>query len=433
MTDPFTYRGGALHAEAVPVADIVAAVGTPVWIYSAGAVAGEYRAYRAALAAALPGREIGICFAMKANASLAVLGLLGRLGAGADVVSGGELAIALAAGMPPERVVFSGVAKTAAEIDAALEAGIHQFNVESEPELEAIAARATALGRRARVALRVNPDVDAHTHAKITTGRRQDKFGIDIARAPAVWRRAVSLGGVEPVGLAVHIGSMLTDVAPYRAAFAALAELVRALRAEGHSVSRLDLGGGIAIAYRGEAPPSGADYAAVVAETVGGLGCALLFEPGRRLVGNAGLLATRIVYVKDGPDGPIVIVDAGMNELLRPALYDAWHEVLPLREPAAGTPRLPSDVVGPVCESADTFMRGRPLPPLAPADVIAFASAGAYGAVMSSTYNGRPLAPEVLVAGARFAVVRPRQTIEDLVARERVPDWLADAAGQETG
>ncbi|MGE0255276.1 MAG: diaminopimelate decarboxylase [Alphaproteobacteria bacterium] len=433
MTEPFTYRGGVLHAEDVPVADIVAAAGTPVWIYSAGAIAGEYRAYRDALAAALPGRDIGICFAMKANASLAVLGLLARLGAGADVVSGGELAIARAAGVAPERVVFSGVAKTAAEIDAALEAGIHQFNVESEPELEAIAARAVAVGRRARVALRVNPDVDAHTHDKISTGRRQDKFGIDIARAPEVWRRAATLDGVEPVGLAVHIGSMLTDVAPYRDAFTALAGLVRALRAEGHAVSRLDLGGGIAIAYRGERPPAVADYAAVVAETVGDLGCALLFEPGRRLVGNAGLLATRVVYVKDGPEGPIVIVDAGMNELLRPALYDAWHEVLPLHAPPEDAARRPSDVVGPVCESADTFMRGRSLPPLAPADVIAFASAGAYGAVMSSTYNGRPLAPEVLVAGARFAVVRPRQTIEDLIARERVPDWLADAAGQDGG
>ena len=342
------------------------------------------------------------------------------------MVSGGELRRALATGIPGARIVFSGVGKTPAEMVAALDAGISQFNVESEPELDALAALAAARGATADIALRINPDVDATTHAKITTGRHDNKFGIAIDRAAAVYARAHALAGVRPVGIAVHIGSQLTALGPFEAAFRAVADLVGALRGAGHEVARLDLGGGLGIAYAGEAPPSLGDYAALVRRTVGGLDCALVFEPGRRLVAAAGVLVCRVVYVKDGGSRRFIVVDAAMNDLLRPALYEAWHDIVPVRAPAAGAPTDPADVVGPICETGDTFAAARELPALAADELVVIRDAGAYGAVMASTYNGRPLVPEVLVSDARFAVVRERPSEDAMLALDQVPDWLDD-------
>jgi diaminopimelate decarboxylase len=417
--DYFAYRNGELYAEDVALSAVADAVGTPFYCYSAGAITAAYRAFADALA----GMDATICYALKANSNIAVVRTLAALGAGADVVSGGELQRALVAGVPPERIVFSGVGKTDAEIATALAAGIRQFNVESDAELEALSAVAVRLGRKAEIAIRVNPDVDAGTHAKITTGKADNKFGIDIARAPEVYARAAALPGVDAASVAVHIGSQLTDLAPFRAAFGHVADLVRRLRADGHDIRRLDLGGGLGIAYREEAPPSPAAYAAMVRETVGDLGCGLMFEPGRALVGRAGVLATRVIYTKQATRRGFVIVDAAMNDLLRPALYDAWHEIRPVRAPAADAPRKPVDIVGPVCETGDTFGVDRPVPPLVAGDLLVIENAGAYGAVMSSAYNTRPPAPEVLVDGGKFAIVRPRQTVDDLLAQERFADW----------
>ncbi len=420
--DHFLYRNGQLHAEDVAVAEIVAAVGTPVYIYSAATLLRHYRLLDEALA----GLPHLVCFAVKALSNVAVLRLLGDAGAGMDVVSGGEYARARAAGVAGEKVVFSGVAKTAEEMRLALTGGIRQFNVESEPELEALSAVAVALGREAPVALRVNPDVDAHTHAKISTGRRGDKFGIPIARAPAVAARAAALPGIRMVGVDVHIGSQLTSLAPFEAAYTRVAALVGELRAQGHAIDRVDLGGGLGIPYaRANAvPPLPSDYGAMVRRSVGHLGCEIQIEPGRLIAGNAGILAARIVYVKAGEDRDFLILDTGMNDLVRPAMYDAHHDIVPVHQPPAGEPTKPFDVVGPVCETGDTFARGRELPLMVAGDLVAFRSAGAYGAVMGSEYNSRPLAPEVLVHGDQFAVIRARPGYDEMIARDRIPDWM---------
>jgi diaminopimelate decarboxylase len=419
-TDPaFRYRNGALAAENVRLADIAAAVGTPFYVYSAGALRRSYRAF----AQALTHLNATICYGVKANSNLAVISVLAAEGAGADVVSEGEIRRALAAGVASRRIVFSGVGKTAAELDYALSAGVGQINVESEAEIDMLDAAARARGLRAVCAIRVNPHVDAKSHTKITTGRKQDKFGIALDGIGPVYARASRLKGLKVVGLAVHIGSQLLSLDPYRAAFAKLARAVEALRAAGHSVERLDLGGGLGIRYRDEDAPALAAYAQVVAETVGGLGCALMFEPGRALVGTAGMLVARVVLTKDGGERPIVVLDAAMNDLIRPTLYGAYHPLLPLREPNRAA-LAAADIVGPICESGDTFAQARPLPALAAGDLVAFGSAGAYGAVMASTYNSRPLVPEVLVDNEKFALIRPRQTYEDMLGQDRLPSWL---------
>jgi diaminopimelate decarboxylase len=434
VSDFFAYRDGALYAEGVAVAAVAAAVGTPFYLYSAAAFTAQYRRFADAFAAhaGALGRPL-ICCAVKANSNLAVLRLFAGLGAGADVVSEGELRRALAAGVPPQRIVFSGIGKTAAELEAALAAGIHQINVESEPELRLLDRIAAARGQRARIAIRVNPDVDAHTHAKIATGKKENKFGIDLADAAAAYRLAADLPGVEPVGLAVHIGSQLTELEPYRRAFAKLAALVRDLRAEGLAVARLDLGGGLGVRYRAEQPPGPEPYAALACEIFGPLGLALACEPGRVLTGPAGLLVTSVVRVKEGATRRLVIVDAAMNDLIRPALYDAWHDIVPIRQPAPDAVFAAADVVGPVCETGDTFARDRDLPPLAAGDLAAFTVAGAYGAVMSSTYNSRLLVPEVLAAGARFDVIRARPSYEQLLALDSIPAWLPGLPAAERG
>ena len=423
MPDFFPYRDGELSAEGVAVARIAEAVGTPFYLYSAGALSAHYHAFADAFA---PQRPL-ICYAVKANSNLAVLRVFARLGAGADVVSEGELRRALAAGIPPERIVFSGVGKTRTELEAALSAGIHQINVESIPELRRLSALAAARGRTARVAIRVNPDVDALTHAKIATGKRENKFGIDIEDASEAYRLAGELPGIEPVGLAVHIGSQTGGgLGPFREAFERLAELVIEFRRIGLVVRRVDLGGGLGIRYRDETPPGVTAYAALVRDILTPLDLDIACEPGRVLAGPAGLLVARVIYVKEGASKRFVIVDAAMNDLIRPALYDAWHDIVPVRLPAPGAVLGPADIVGPVCETGDSFASGRELPPLAEDDLVALTSAGAYGAVMSSTYNSRLLVPEVLVDGSRFAVIRPRPSYEAMLGLDAVPDWLAD-------
>ncbi len=418
--NPFTYRDGVLHAEGVPLPAIAAEVGTPFYCYSTAALVANYRAY----AGAFEGQDAGVCYALKANSNLAVVRTLAQQGAGADVVSEGEMRRALAAGVPANRIVFSGVGKTREEMRAALEAGIYQLNVESVPELEALSEVASSLGAEAPIAIRVNPDVDAKTHAKIATGKKENKFGIDWDHAREVYARAAALPGIRPLGIAVHIGSQLTDLAPFRAAFERVVELLHALRADGIDIQRLDLGGGIGIRYRDETPPDLNEYAGMVRSITGNLGCHVTLEPGRALVGNAGILVSKVVYLKHGLARRFLIVDAAMNDLIRPSLYDAYHAIKPVTEPAADVEPMTVDVVGPVCESGDTFALQRPLPPMKADDLVAFCSAGAYGAVMASTYNTRPLAPEVLVNGDAFAVVRPRPKIEDLLGLDRVPEWL---------
>jgi diaminopimelate decarboxylase len=422
VSEFFAYRGGELHAEQIPIERIAAAVGTPFYLYAAAAFARQYRRF---VEAFLPDRPL-ICYAVKANSNLAVLRLFAALGAGADVVSEGELRRALFAGTPPQRIVFSGVGKTRAELAAALVAGIHQINVETVPELRRLSEIAAARGLKAPVAIRVNPDVDADTHAKISTGLKENKFGIDIDDAVAAYRLAAQLPGIEPLGVAVHIGSQLVELEPYQRAFLRVAELVRELRTLGFAVNRVDLGGGIGIRYRSENPFDPASYARLARKSFGSLDLHMTIEPGRVLVGEAGLLVARVVYVKEGAAKRFVILDAAMNDLIRPALYEAWHDVVPVRRPAPDAPLAPADVVGPVCESADTFAVDRDLPPLREGDLVAFTAAGAYGAVMSSTYNSRLLVPEVLVAGDRFAVIRPRPSYDDMLALDAVPDWLPE-------
>ena len=422
MNDFFHYRGGELYAEALPIAHIAAAVGTPFYLYSAAGFTAQYRRFADAF---LPERPL-ICYAVKANSNLAVLRLFAGLGAGADVVSEGELRRALAAGVPPERIIFSGVGKTAAEMAAALDAGIHQINVESVPELRRLSEVATAQGRVARIAIRVNPDVDAHTHAKISTGRKENKFGVEIDEAVAAYQLATELPGIEPVGLAVHIGSQLTDLEPYRRAFERVAELVLELSAVGLSVARIDLGGGIGVRYHAERPLELASYANLVRDIFGSLGLSLAFEPGRVLTAPAGLLVSQVLYVKESSARRFVIVDAAMNDLIRPALYDAWHDIVPVHLPGPGATLAPADVVGPVCETGDTFAVDRELPPFAEGDLLALTAAGAYGAVMSTTYNSRLLVPEVLVAGQRFDIIRARPSYDALLSLDTVPQWLAN-------
>ncbi|MBF0334913.1 MAG: diaminopimelate decarboxylase [Alphaproteobacteria bacterium] len=418
--DHFSYMRGHLHAEDVPIAHIATAVGTPFYCYSTATLTRHYTVFRDALA----GLDATICYAMKANPNLAVVATLAALGAGADVVSEGELRRALAAGVPADRIVFSGVGKTEEELTFALACGIMQINVESEPELHMLNRLAVDLGVKASVALRVNPDVDAGTHAKITTGRKENKFGIEWIRAHRVMREAALLPGIALRGVAVHIGSQLTELEPFRDAFLRLRDLVAMLRADGIPITRLDLGGGLGVPYEDEVPPSPEAYAAVVREVLGDLDCKLIFEPGRVLVGNAGLLVSRVIHVKEGATRTFAVLDAGMNDLMRPALYDSHHAIVPVNEPPPGVERVPVDVVGPICETTDTFARQRMLPALRAGALVAFRTAGAYGAAMSSTYNSRPLIPEVLVKGDAFSLIRARPTYDEMLAQETLPDWL---------
>ena len=418
----FTYRNAALHAEDVALATIAEAVGTPFYCYSSAAIAGSFEAFRDAFA----GQNMAISYAMKANSNQAVLTTLADLGAGMDVVSEGELRRALAAGVPGERIIFSGVGKTLAEMNLALDEKIFCFNVESEPELEALSRVASGRGAVAPIAIRVNPDVDARTHAKIATGKSENKFGVPISRARDVYAYARTLPGLRVHGVDMHIGSQVTDLEPFDDAFALLAEFVLALRADGHSIDHIDLGGGLGIAYRNDnnPPPSPEAYAKVVAKRTTALGCQLILEPGRAIVGNAGALVASVIYLKKGENKRFVIVDAAMNDLVRPTLYDAHHEILPVKEPAPDAHRARSDVVGPVCESGDYLALDRDLPELAAGDLVAVMSAGAYGAVQAGTYNTRLLVPEVLVKGAEYAIVRPRTTYEELIGLDTLPPWL---------
>ena len=418
MIDGFIYRGGVLHAEGVPLPEIAKSVGTPFYCYSSAVLEGRYHSFAGAFA----GANATVCFALKANSNLAVVKTFASLGAGADVVSGGEMLIALAAGIDPKRIVFSGVGKTRAEMAAALNADIAQFNVESEAELRVLSEVAQARRTRAPVAIRINPDVDAHTHEKITTGRATDKFGIDIARAREAYALARSLKGIDTVGIAVHIGSQILDLAPFRAAFARIADLAREIG----GLKRMDLGGGLGIAYDGGAAPQPADYAAVVRDATRGFAGELVFEPGRYLTAEAGVLVASVLYTKEAGPKRFVIVDGAMNDLIRPALYGAHHEIVAVAEPGPGAKRIEVDVVGPVCESGDVLGTARMLPPLAEGALIAVKSAGAYGAAMASEYNSRPLVPEVMVRGTAYAVVRPRPHHEAMLAREILPPWLAD-------
>ncbi len=424
--DFFHYRDGVMQAEEVALPALAAAVGTPFYCYSSAALETAYRDFTGAL----QGLNATVCYALKANSNQAVVRTLARLGAGADVVSEGELHQARAAGIPAAKIVFAGVGKTEGEMSSGLEAGIRQFNVESRAELELLNQVALGQGRRAPVVLRVNPDVDAKTHVKISTGKAENKFGIDVAEATAIAGGAAELRGIRLEGLAVHIGSQLTSLAPFRAAFGRLAALFTELRAAGAPLKTLDLGGGLGISYQSGVAPDLAGYAEIVRQATAGLDAELIFEPGRVLVGEAGVLVTRVLYLKQGSARRFVIVDAAMNDLLRPALYDAWHEIKPVAAAPPNADMQAVDVVGPVCESSDTFARQRPLPPVAAGDLLAICSAGAYGAVMSSSYNTRPPAPEVLVRGAEHAVVRPRADYAALIGQDRIPDWLEAPEGK---
>ncbi|WP_413871903.1 diaminopimelate decarboxylase [Albidovulum sp.] len=420
--DHFLYRNGVLHAEDVPVPNIAAAVGTPFYVYSTATLVRHYRLFEEAL----DGMPHLVCFAMKANGNLAVVRTLAGLGAGIDVVSVGEYLKARAAGVAGDRIVFSGVGKTRAEMRTALEGGVRQFNVESEPEMRALNEVALSLGLRAPVAIRVNPDVDAKTHEKIATGKKENKFGIPIGRASEAYAEAARLPGLDVVGIDVHIGSQLTDLAPFEEAYGKVADLTRRLRAEGHDIRRLDLGGGLGIPYErtNVAPPLPLDYGEVIRRTVGDLGCEIEIEPGRLISGNAGLMVAGVVYVKSGEERDFLILDAAMNDLVRPSMYGAHHDIVPVIEPAPGVEPHPYDIVGPVCETGDTFARHRLLAPVAEGDLVAFRSAGAYGAVMASEYNARPLIPEVLVHGHQFAVIRARPTYDEMIKRDSIPPWL---------
>ena len=420
--DHFLYRNGALYAEDVPVADIAAAVGTPFYVYSTATLTRHFQLFDEALGFA----DHLVCFAMKSLSNIAVLRVLAQAGAGMDVVSGGEYLRAKAAGVPGDRIVFSGVGKTADEMRMALQGGIRQFNVESEPEMVALDAVARSLGKIAPITLRINPDVDAKTHAKIATGKSENKFGIPISRAREVYALAATLKGLKVVGIDVHIGSQLTELAPFEAAYAKVAELTEMLRADGHDIKRLDLGGGLGIPYErsNAAPPLPSDYGAMIERTLGHLSCEIEIEPGRLISGNAGLMVSQVIYVKSGEDRDFLILDGAMNDLIRPAMYDAWHDIIPVVEPVPGTEPARYDIVGPVCESGDTFAKARDIPPMQPGDLVAFRSAGAYGAVMASEYNSRPLIPEVLVHGDQFAVIRKRPSYEEMIARDSLPEWL---------
>lgn len=420
--DHFLYRDGALFAEDVAISEISAAVGTPFYVYSTATLLRHFRLFDEAL----DGMDHLVCYAMKANSNQAVLQTLAQAGAGMDVVSGGEYLRAKAAGVSGDKIVFSGVGKTADEIKLALEGGIRQFNVESEPEMAVLDSVAQSLGMVAPITIRVNPDVDAKTHAKIATGKSENKFGIPIAKARDVYKMAAGMAGLKVIGIDVHIGSQLTDLEPYRQAYLKVAELTEMLRADGHEITRLDLGGGLGIPYArsNEAPPLPSDYGKLVRETLGHLGCEIEIEPGRLIAGNAGLMVSEVIYVKEGEDREFLILDGAMNDLIRPAMYDAHHDIIPVVEPAAGVESQPIDIVGPICESGDTFAKQRLMPPLVAGDLVAFRSAGAYGAVMSSEYNSRPLIPEVMVKDDQFAVIRARPTFDEMIKRDSIPSWL---------
>jgi diaminopimelate decarboxylase len=418
----FDYRGGVLHAEAVSIPLLADSVGTPFYCYSTATLERHYRVFAEAFA----GEKVLVCYAMKANSNQSVLRTLAKLGAGADVVSGGELRRALAAGFSADRILFSGIGKTAAELRLALEHDILCINVESEPELELLSSIATAMGLTARISVRVNPDVDAGTHAKISTGKSENKFGIPLRRAREVYAHAAKLPGIRVTGVDMHIGSQITDLGPLQAAFVLLTEFVRILRGDGHAITHVDFGGGLGIPYHPEVPtpPDPVAYAAIVKQAARGLDCTLMFEPGRMIVGNAGILVARVIYVKHGDAKNFVIVDAAMNDLIRPTLYEAYHEILPVRSAEPGSREIVADVVGPVCESGDYLALARSLPEPRPGDLLAIMTAGAYGAVQSGTYNTRALVPEVLVNGEQYAVIRPRIEVEQLIAMDRPAPWL---------
>ena len=419
----FQYRGGVLHAEDVPLPEIAAAVGTPFYCYSTATLTRHYHIFTEALA----GLDVLVCYAMKANSNQSVIATLVKQGAGVDVVSEGELRRALAAGASPDTIVFSGVAKTGREIAFALDTGILCFNVESEPELERISEIAASLGRTAEIALRINPDVDARTHHKIATGKAENKFGIPYERAREVYARAATLPGIKVSGVDMHIGSQITDLAPFDTAYGLLADLVRDLRAAGHAIDHIDAGGGLGIPYRLDdpPPPDPQAYGEIIRRRLGNLGARILFEPGRLFVGNAGVLVAEVVYMKHGDAKNFVILDAGMNDLIRPTLYEAWHDIRPVEKAGSDHKTIIADVVGGICETGDYLALGRRLPALKSGDLVAIMTAGAYGAVQSSTYNSKPLAAEVLVNGSAWAVVRHRQTFEELIGLDRTAPWLA--------
>lgn len=424
--DHFLYKDGVLHAEDVAIPDIAEAVGTPFYVYSTATLTRHYRLFDEAL----DGLDHLVCYAMKANSNQAVLKTIANLGAGVDVVSGGEYLRAKAAGFPGDRIVFSGVGKTREEMRLALEGGIRQFNIESEPEMLVLSSVADGLGITAPITVRVNPDVDAKTHEKIATGKSENKFGIPIARAREVYALAASLPGLDVIGIDVHIGSQLTELEPFELAYRKVAELTEALRADGHDIRRLDLGGGLGIPYErsNTAPPLPVEYGELVKRTVGHLGCEIEIEPGRLIAGNAGLLVSEVIYVKSGEDRDFLILDAAMNDLIRPAMYGAYHDILPVVEADAGVEPAVFDIVGPVCESGDTFTKNRTMPPVKEGELVAFRSAGAYGAVMASEYNTRPLVPEVLVHEHQFAVIRARPTFDEIINRDTIPEWLEGSA-----
>lgn len=418
----FAYRDGVLHAEGVNLAALAGDVGTPFYCYSTATLERHYRVFSEAFA----GTDHLVCYAMKANSNQSVLRTLAKLGAGADVVSGGELQRALAAGIAPHKIVFSGVGKTAGELRAALAHDILCLNVESESELESLSAIAVAMGKTARISVRVNPDVDSGSHAKISTGKSENKFGIPLARAREVYARAAKLPGIRIAGVDMHIGSQIVDLGPLEAAFRKLADFVHVLRADGHEIRHVDFGGGLGIPYDADLalPPEPAAYAAMVKRVSHDLGCTLMFEPGRMIVGNAGILVARVIYLKPGDARNFVVIDAAMNDLIRPTLYEAYHEILPVTQAAPGQSTILADVVGPVCETGDYLALGRTLPQPKPGDLVAVMTAGAYGAVQAGTYNTRALVPEVLVNGDDYAVVRPRVQVEELIAMDRIAPWL---------
>jgi diaminopimelate decarboxylase len=417
----FTYRNGTLHAEDIDLAELAEDVETPFYCYSTATLTRHFEV----LKAAFHDIDLTICYAMKANSNQAVIKTLADLGAGMDVVSEGELRRARAAGVPARKIVFSGVGKTAAEMSFALREGIACFNVESEAELELLSEVARRLGETATISIRVNPDVDARTHAKITTGKSENKFGISMSRAREVYARAALLPGLRISGVDVHIGSQITTLEPYHQAYTLLGELVQQLREDGHAITHVDFGGGLGVPYRGtnDVPPHPDEYAAVVRETLGHLDCRFIMEPGRMIAGNAGILVTRVIYVKEQEGKKFIIVDAAMNDLIRPTLYDAWHDIVTVAEPDRSGATSIADVVGPVCESGDYLAQNRQMPPVKAGDLIAVMTAGAYGAVQAGTYNSRLLVPEVLVNGERFAIVRPRQTYEALIGMDRLAGW----------
>ena len=418
----FDYRNGVLHAEAVNLIELADAIGTPFYCYSTATLERHYRVFSGAFA----DEKALVCYSLKANSNQSVLRTLAKLSAGADVVSGGELKRALAAGIPPEKILFSGIGKTETELRAALDADLLCINIESEPELELLSRLAAETGRTARISVRVNPDVDSGSHAKISTGKSENKFGVPLARAREVYAHAAKLPGIRVTGVDMHIGSQITDLVPLEAAFRLLAEFVQTLRADGHTITHVDFGGGLGIPYYAdrEPPPVPAAYAAVVKRVTHNLGCTLIFEPGRMIVGNAGILVTRVIYVKHGEAKNFVIIDAAMNDLIRPTLYEAHHDILPIVAAASGAPTIVADVVGPVCESGDYLALDRTLPEPRAGDLLAIMTAGAYGAVQSGTYNTRALVPEVLVKNDQYAVVRPRVEVDDLIAMDRSAPWL---------